>query len=39
VSRDIDLLVVGEVNPDVVVWDRDPRPVFGQAERFVEGSG
>ena len=36
-SRDIDLLVVGEVNPDVVVWDRDPRPVFGQAERFVEG--
>ena len=36
-SRDIDLLVVGEVNPDVVVWDPDPRPVFGQAERFVEG--
>ena len=35
--RDIDLLVVGEVNPDVVVWDPDPRPVFGQAERFVEG--
>ncbi len=36
-ARDIDLLVVGEVNPDVVVWDRDPRPVFGQAEQFVEG--
>ena len=36
-SRDIDLLVVGEVNPDVVVWDPDPRPVFGQVERFVDG--
>jgi sugar/nucleoside kinase (ribokinase family) len=36
-SADIDLLVVGEVNPDVIVWDPDPRPVFGQAERFVEG--
>ena len=34
---DIDLLVVGEVNPDVIVWDPDPRPLFGQAERFVEG--
>jgi len=33
----LDLLVVGEVNPDVVVWDPDPAPVFGQAERFVEG--
>ena len=36
-AADIDLLVVGEVNPDVIVWDPDPRPVFGQAERFVEG--
>src|SRR5262245_10644863 len=36
-SAGVDLLVVGEVNPDVVVWDPDPRPVFGQAERFVEG--
>ncbi len=35
-SRDVDLLVVGEVNPDVVVTDDDPRPVFGQAERVVE---
>jgi sugar/nucleoside kinase (ribokinase family) len=35
-SRDIDLLVVGEVNPDIVVTDDDPRPVFGQAERVVE---
>ena len=36
-ARDIDLLVVGEINPDIVVSDPDPRPAFGQAERFVEG--
>jgi sugar/nucleoside kinase (ribokinase family) len=36
VARDIDLLVVGEINPDVVVTDPDPRPVFGQVERLVE---
>jgi sugar/nucleoside kinase (ribokinase family) len=36
-SRPIDLLVIGEINPDVVVTDADPVPVFGQAERFVEG--
>ena len=35
-ERDIDLLVVGEINPDVVVSDPDPRPVFGQAERIVD---
>jgi sugar/nucleoside kinase (ribokinase family) len=35
-GRDIDLLVVGEINPDVVVTDPDPRPVFGQAETIVE---
>ncbi|HEX2470388.1 MAG TPA: carbohydrate kinase family protein [Candidatus Limnocylindrales bacterium] len=34
-GRDIDLLVVGEINPDVIVSDADPRPVFGQAERSV----
>ena len=34
-ARDLDLLVAGEVNPDVVVVDADPRPVFGQAERVV----
>ena len=33
--RDLDLLVAGEINPDVVVTDPDPRPVFGQAERLV----
>ena len=33
--RDLDLLVAGEINPDVVVTDPDPRPVFGQTERLV----
>jgi len=35
-SRDLDLLVLGEVNPDVVVRAADPRPVFGQVERVVD---
>lgn len=34
-ATDLDLLVVGELNPDVVVKDPDPRPVFGQVERHV----
>jgi sugar/nucleoside kinase (ribokinase family) len=34
-ERPIDILVVGEVNPDVIVSDPDPRPVFGQVERLV----
>lgn len=34
-TRLFDLLVVGEVNPDVIVSDPDPRPAFGQAERMV----
>ena len=38
-SGAIDVLVVGDVNPDIVVSDPDPRPVFGQAERVVEGIG
>ena len=33
--RDLDLLVVGELNADIVVTDPDPVPVFGQAERLV----
>lgn len=32
-----ELLVLGEINPDVIVTDPDPRPVFGQAERLVAG--
>jgi sugar/nucleoside kinase (ribokinase family) len=38
-ARDLDLLVVGDVNPDIVVSDPDPRPVFGQVERSVESIG
>lgn len=32
----LDLLVVGEVNPDIIVTDPDPVPRFGQAERIVQ---
>jgi len=28
--RDIDVLVVGEINPDIVISDSDPVPVFGE---------
>jgi sugar/nucleoside kinase (ribokinase family) len=31
----VDILVVGEINPDVVVADPDPVPVFGEVERLV----
>jgi sugar/nucleoside kinase (ribokinase family) len=34
-TRPFDLLVVGEVNPDVIVADPAPHPAFGQAERIV----
>jgi sugar/nucleoside kinase (ribokinase family) len=36
-APDLDLLVIGEVNADVVVRAADPRPVFGQVERWVDG--
>lgn len=35
VDRDIDILVVGEINPDIVVADPDPMPAFGEVERVV----
>jgi len=35
-GRDIDVLVLGEINPDVVVRATDPTPAFGQVERFVD---
>ena len=35
-GRDLDLLVLGEVNPDVIVRAADPRPAFGQVERWVD---
>jgi sugar/nucleoside kinase (ribokinase family) len=31
-----DVLVVGEINPDIVVADPDPVPIFGQTERMVD---
>ncbi len=34
-TRHLDLLVAGDINPDVVVVDPDPVPVFGQVERIV----
>jgi len=34
-DRDIDILVVGEINPDIVISDPDPVPVFGEVERVV----
>ena len=33
--RHVDLVVAGDVNPDVIVVDADPTPVFGQVERIV----
>ncbi|MFN2483316.1 MAG: carbohydrate kinase family protein [Candidatus Limnocylindria bacterium] len=33
---DLDILVVGEINPDIVVSDPDPVPAFGEVERIVE---
>jgi sugar/nucleoside kinase (ribokinase family) len=35
-GRDLDVLVLGEINPDVIVRAADPVPVFGQVERFVD---
>lgn len=33
--RDVDILVIGEINPDIVIADPDPMPVFGEVERVV----
>jgi sugar/nucleoside kinase (ribokinase family) len=35
-ERNIDVLVLGEINPDVIVRAEDPRPTFGQVERIVD---
>jgi sugar/nucleoside kinase (ribokinase family) len=34
-ARDVDILVIGEINPDIVIADPDPVPVFGEVERVV----
>lgn len=36
VDREVDVLVLGEINPDVIVRAVDPRPQFGQVERLVD---
>lgn len=35
-GRDFDVLVLGEINPDVIVQSTDPTPRFGQVERLVD---
>lgn len=35
-DRDFDVLVLGEINPDVIVRAVDPRPQFGQVELLVD---
>jgi sugar/nucleoside kinase (ribokinase family) len=35
-SREFDLLVAGELNPDIFIIDPDAVPVFGQTETLVE---
>jgi sugar/nucleoside kinase (ribokinase family) len=34
-GRDVDILVAGEINPDIVISDPDPVPRFGEIERVV----
>lgn len=34
-QREFDLLVAGDLNPDILVLDPDPTPVFGQVEKLV----
>jgi sugar/nucleoside kinase (ribokinase family) len=36
VGRDLDLIVIGDCNPDIVVTGDDVTPVFGQRERLVD---
>ena len=35
-NKDFDLLVVGEINPDLILQGDEVRPGFGQAEKLVE---
>jgi sugar/nucleoside kinase (ribokinase family) len=36
IGRDLDLIVIGDCNPDIVVTGDDVTPVFGQHERLVD---
>lgn len=35
-ERNIDMVVIGEINPDIVVADPDPVPIFDEVERVVD---
>lgn len=35
-SKQYDLLVIGEINPDLILWGEDITPAFGQTEKLVE---
>ena len=35
---DFDLLVIGEINPDLILQGQDVTPAFGQAEKLVENA-
>jgi sugar/nucleoside kinase (ribokinase family) len=35
---DFDLLVIGEINPDLILQGKDVTPAFGQAEKLVENA-
>jgi sugar/nucleoside kinase (ribokinase family) len=34
----VDLVVLGDINPDVIVSDDDPEPIFGDVEKRVDGA-
>jgi len=36
---ELDLVVIGDCNPDVLVTGRDVTPAFGQQEKLVDGIG
>jgi sugar/nucleoside kinase (ribokinase family) len=38
VSSKVDLLVIGEINPDLILQGKDVTPAFGQAEKLVENA-
>ncbi len=37
-SKPFDILVIGEINPDLILQGKDVTPAFGQAEKLVENA-
>jgi sugar/nucleoside kinase (ribokinase family) len=37
-KHELDLLILGDINPDLIVVDDDPQPVFGDVEKIVESA-